>query len=213
MSLTHRDFLSEDEPLMEDWEVIDSVNAAADATEPRQSEETLGESEAKFRLLFEKSPDAMLLFDGDVFVDCNQAAVEMMRSSSKEQALGLHPYDISPERQPDGRLSIEKARHLTAAAFRGGSLRFEWMHRAVDGTDFPVEVLLTAIPLRRKKVLHVAWRDITERKRAEEELREREAQYRSIFESTSDGLLIFDFDGTIIEANPASVSSCSDQPP
>ena len=180
------------------------MNVAADATEPKWSKETPKESEAKFRLLFEKSPDAMLLLDGDVFVDCNQAAVEMMRCSSKEQLLALDLYDISPERQPDGRFSSEKARDLTAAAFREGSLRFEWVHRAVDGTDFPVEVLLTAISLRGKEVLHVAWRDITERKRAEEELREREAQYRGIFESTSDGLLIFDLDGTIVEANPAA---------
>jgi PAS domain S-box-containing protein len=137
-------------------------------TESRQSEEAPGESEAKFRLLFEKSPDAMLLLDGDVFVDCNLAAVGMMDCSSKEQLLALRPYDISPERQPDGRLSVEKARDLTATAFREGSLRFEWVHRAVDGTDFPVEVLLTTISLRGRKVLHVAWRDISERKRAEE---------------------------------------------
>ncbi len=182
------------------------MNVTAGATAPKQSEETSGKSETKFRLLFEKSPDAMLLLDGDVFVDCNQAAVEMMRCSSKEQLLALDLYDIFPERQPDGRLSSEKARDLVATAFREGSLRFEWVHRAVDGTDFPVEVLLTAIPLRGKEVLHVAWRDITERKRAEEELREREAQYRGIFESTSDGLLIFDLDGTIVESNPAACS-------
>jgi len=180
------------------------MNVAADATEPKWPKETPRESEAKFRLLFEKSPDAMLLLDGDVFVDCNQAAVEMMSCASKEQLLALDLYDISPERQPDGRLSTEKARDLTATAFREGSLRFEWVHRAVDGTDFPVEVLLTVIPLRGEKVLHVAWRDIIERKRAEEELREREAQYRGIFESTSDGLLIFDLNGTIVEANPAA---------
>jgi len=176
------------------------------ATESKQSEESPRESEAKFRLLFENSPDAMLLLDGDAFVDCNQAAVEMMRCSSKEQLLALDLYDISPERQPDGQISSEKARDLVATAFREGSLRFEWVHRAVDGTDFPVEVLLTAIPLRGKKVLHVAWRDITERKCAEEELREREAQYRGIFESTSNGLLIFDLNGTIVEANPAACS-------
>jgi PAS domain S-box-containing protein len=126
------------------------------------------ENEAKFRLLFENSPDAMLLLDGDAFVDCNQAAVEMMRCAGKEQLLALRPYDISPKKQPDGRLSNEKARDLIATAFREGSLRFEWVHRAVDGTDFPVEVLLTAIPLRGRKVLHVAWRDITERQRADE---------------------------------------------
>ncbi|MBE9472440.1 MAG: PAS domain-containing protein, partial [Chloroflexi bacterium] len=72
------------------------MNVAADATEPKWSKETPRESETKFRLLFERSPDAMLLLDGDVFVDCNQAAVEMMRCSSKEQLLALDLYDISP---------------------------------------------------------------------------------------------------------------------
>ena len=180
------------------------MNVAADTTEPKWSKETPKESEAKFRLLFEESADAMLLLDGDVFVDCNQVAVEMMGCSSKEQLLALHPYDISPERQPDGRLSVEKAHELIVTALRKGSLRFEWVHRRMDGEDFPVEVLLTAIPLHGKQILHVSWRDITERKRAEEELREREDQYRSIFESTSDGFLIFDLDGTIVEANPAA---------
>jgi len=147
--------------------------------------ESLRASDAKFRLLFEKSPDAMLLLDGDLFVDCNQAAVDMMGCSSKEELLDLHPYDISPERQPDGRPSIEKARDLIATAFREGSQRFEWVHRAVDGTDFPVEVLLTAIPLSDRGILHVVLRDITEQKRAEEALRESEADLRSLLENAA----------------------------
>jgi len=180
------------------------MDVAADAIEPKWLKETPRESEAEFRLLFEKSPDAMLLLDGDVFIDCNQAAVEMMHCASKQQLLALHLYDISPERQPDGRLSTEKAHALIATAFREGSVQFEWLHRRVDGEDFPVEVLLTAIHLHGKRILHVSWRDISERKRAGEELREREAQYRGIFKSTSDAVLIFDFDGTIVEANPAA---------
>lgn len=86
------------------------------------------QNEAKFRLLFENSPDAMLLLDEDVFVDCDQAAVEMMRCAGKEQLLALDLYDISPARQPDGRLSSERAHDLVAAAFREGSLHFEWVH-------------------------------------------------------------------------------------
>jgi len=146
------------------------MKIATDALEPRQSQEALRESEATFRLLFENSPDAMLLLDGEVFVDCNQAAVEMMGCSSKEELLALRPYDISPEKQPDGWLSSEKTRDLTATAFREGSVRFEWVHRRMDGKDFPVEVLLTAIPWPGKQILHVSWRDITARKRTEEAL-------------------------------------------
>ena len=153
--------------------------------ESRQSEEAPGKSELKFRLLFEKSPDAMLLLDGDTFVDCNQAAVKMMRCASKEQLLALCPYDISPERQPDGRLSVEKARELIDMAHRQGSLRFEWVHRRMDGQDFAAEVLLIAIPLPGKQILHVSLRDITERKRAEEALRESEANLRSLLENAA----------------------------
>ncbi|MCK4472188.1 MAG: PAS domain S-box protein, partial [Anaerolineae bacterium] len=158
-----------------------------------QAQEALKESESKFRLLFEESADAMLLLDGDVFVDCNQAAVEMMRCSSKDQLLFLNPHDISPEKQPDGRLSSEKATDLIATAFEEDSLRFEWVHRTADGTDLPVEVLLTAILLHGRQVLHVVWRDITERVLAQqkleqtlEALREWEAHLHSLLENATD---------------------------
>ncbi|MBE9471505.1 MAG: PAS domain-containing protein, partial [Chloroflexi bacterium] len=127
-------------PLVEDGTVTGILNVCTDATNHVQAQEALKESESKFRLLFEESADAMLLLDGDVFVDCNQAAVEMMRCSSKDQLLFLNPHDISPEKQPDGRLSSEKATDLIATAFEEGSLRFEWVHRTADGTDLPVEV-------------------------------------------------------------------------
>ena len=149
------------------------MDVAAGATDPKRPKEGPGEGEAKFRLLFQKSPDAMFLLDGDVFTDCNQAAVEMLGCSSKEQLLALHPYDISPERQPDGRRSVEKARELIDRAHREGSLRFEWVHRRMDGQDFPAEVLLTAIPLHGRQILHVSLRDITERVLARQTLEQR----------------------------------------
>ncbi|HHR85624.1 MAG TPA: PAS domain S-box protein, partial [Candidatus Acetothermia bacterium] len=154
-------------------------------TDPKQSEEAPRGNEARFRLLFEKSPDAMLLLDEDAFVDCNQAAVEMMGCACKEQLLALHPYDISPERQPDGRLSSEKASELIAKAHQQGSLLFEWVHRRMDGQDFPAEVLLTAIPLPDRQILHASLKDITERKRAEEALRESETNLRSLLENAT----------------------------
>ena len=132
-------------------------------TDPKESEEAPRGNEARFRLLFEKSPDAMLLLDEDAFVDCNQAAVEMMGCACKEQLLALHPYDISPERQPDGRLSSEKASELIDKVHQQGNLCFEWVHRRMDGQDFPAEVLLTAIPLPDRQILHASLKDIAER--------------------------------------------------
>ncbi len=143
----------------------------SDLTRSRATEKTLRESEQKFRALFEGSRDATFLYDGRVFVDCNRAAIEMMGCADKGVLLNRRPSDLSPARQPDGLLSTRKAREITDTCFRTGSFRFEWVHRRMDGTDFPVEVLLTSIPVDGKKVFHCVWRDITERKKAEERLR------------------------------------------
>lgn len=74
-------------------------------TKQNRQEKDVKENENTFRLLFEQSPDAMLLLDRDVFIDCNPAAVKMFACTNKKQLLNLHPSDLSPEKQPDGCLS------------------------------------------------------------------------------------------------------------
>ena len=109
--------------------------------------QAIRESSAIFQALFDDSADAYLILDDNIFVDCNQATVEMLRASNKEEVLSTHPSQLSPEFQPDGRPSGEKADEMIRIALEKGSNRFEWIHRRVDGEDFPVEVLLTPIPL------------------------------------------------------------------
>jgi putative nucleotidyltransferase with HDIG domain len=96
-----------------------------------------------------------------------------------------HSSELSPPEQPDGRSSFEKAGEMIKAAFGKGYHRFEWIHRKAGGEDFPVEVSLTAIRYRGKTVLHCLWRDLTEKKQAEEALKESlarttEVQYGTI---------------------------------
>jgi len=124
-----------------------------------------------YRELFERSADAILIIEGEMFIDCNQAAVDMLRSANREQLLRTHPSELSPPLQADGRASYEKANEMIALAFERGSHRFEWAHRRMDGEVFPVEVLLTAVQEPGRRVLHVVWRDITDRKLLEEQLR------------------------------------------
>ncbi len=123
-----------------------------------------------YRELFERSADAILIIKNGRFVDCNQATVDMLRLESRNQVLETHPSELSPPTQPDGRPSREKADEMIALAFEKGSHRFEWDHRRSDGEVFPVEVLLTAAGDNETKMLHVVWRDITERRRLEEQL-------------------------------------------
>ena len=137
----------------------------------KKTEEEFKKSERKYRVLFEKTPDAILIIDKNNFVDCNDATVRMLRYKSKDKLLMTHPSELSPELQPDGRESWEKAEEMMAIAFKNGSHRFEWDHKRADGEVFPVEVLLTSIPVGDRNILYTVWRDITERKRDEETIR------------------------------------------
>lgn len=157
-------------PLMADGEVVALLDVSLDATERHQILRSLRESEAKFRLLFEKSTDGMLLLDGNLILDANSAALQMIGYPSIEQLKHLAPYEFSPEFQPDGRRSIDKYGDVIRSALKRGSQRFEWIHRRADGQEFPVEVLLVVIPLEGRDILHVTWRDITERVLVREEL-------------------------------------------
>jgi len=125
----------------------------------------------KFRVHFEYSSDAHLIFDQTGIIDCNNAAILMLRCTDKGQVLRLHPAELSPERQPDGRLSLEKSVEMDGTARARGHHRFEWMHRRLDGEDFPVEVSLTTVALSTGPAMLVGWHDLTETRRREAELR------------------------------------------
>src|SRR5256885_14784762 len=126
----------------------------------------MGDAEPMFRMLFERSADAILLLDPErnIFVDCNAAAVEMMRATSKEQLLLTHPADVSPEFQPDGRSSRAKTPEMTAATLANGSHRFEWLCRRFDGVEFYVEVLCTLVQTGEHPLIAAVCREVTDRK-------------------------------------------------
>jgi signal transduction histidine kinase len=116
----------------------------------------------------------------------------MMRCKDKKQLLSLHPAQLSPEIQPDGRNSFEKAKEITTIALELGSYRFEWMHRRLDGSDFWVEVLLTVIPVDGKEILHTVWREIGDRKQAESDLYQKNQELSDTLhqlKATQEGLI------------------------
>ena len=180
-----------------------SVIIMNDITSRKEIEQELQESEARFRALFEDSADAYLILENNTFVDCNQAALNMMRASSKEDVLSTHPAEISPEYQFDGRTSVEKADEMMKIAKEEGSHRFEWIHTRLDGEAFPVEVLLTPIPVGEKKIIHTVWRDITEQKNKEETLRKNAIRLRRYFDQEFLGMAITSPEKRWVEVNDA----------
>jgi PAS domain S-box-containing protein len=164
-------------------------------TQRKRAEEALRASEERFRVLFEHSSDAHLIFDeAGGILDCNNAAVALLRCDSRAELLALHPAAFSPEVQPDGRRSLEKCVEMDATARRNGHHRFDWLHRRRDGEVFPCEVTLTPVGLHGRSVLLAVWHDLTERKRAEDRvrasLREKEVLLKEIHHRVKNNLQI-----------------------
>ncbi|MBI2420409.1 MAG: GAF domain-containing protein, partial [Ignavibacteriales bacterium] len=130
----------------------------------------LAKSEGKFKTIFFDSADANLIIFQNRFIDCNNVTLSLL-NAQREQILGKTPWDISPEIQPDGENSALKGARLLKQTIPDGGKKFEWVHERPDGTMLQVEVVLTAITIEDREVLFTTWRDIGERKKAEQELR------------------------------------------
>lgn len=108
------------------------------------------------------SDEAILLMEGDRFVDGNEAAARMLGYESRAPLQGTHPAEISPPTQPDGRSSAAKVNAMVRMGYEGGYHRFEWVHRRADGEDLPVIVSLTPIVYEDTRMLYCVWREPSE---------------------------------------------------
>jgi diguanylate cyclase (GGDEF)-like protein/PAS domain S-box-containing protein len=137
---------------------------------PRMSHSDFKSDQGWFKQLFESSPDPTWIIDGNRFVECNEAAIMTLGYANREELLNLHPSKLSPPRQPDGQESYAKAESMMAIARDKGLHRFEWIHTKADGTNFVAEVTLSIIDPADRKIIYCVWRDISERKKAEEDI-------------------------------------------
>ncbi|MCX6556391.1 MAG: PAS domain S-box protein [Candidatus Aminicenantes bacterium] len=148
-----------------------SVGSLLDITELKQAEESLKESEYRYRTLFESASDSIFVMKDNLFFDCNSKTMEMF-GCRREQIIGVSPDKFSPPLQPDGRNSREKALEKITAAYSGTPQTFEWQHCKADDTPFMAEVSLNRFELGSGFYLLAIVRDITAHNLLEEQLRQ-----------------------------------------
>ncbi|MGD0515994.1 MAG: PAS domain S-box protein [Thermoguttaceae bacterium] len=178
--------------------IVGSVVTFVDITKRKHAQEALRLSEERLRTMYECSNDAIMLATEKGFFDCNPRTLEMFGYKSKEEFNRLHPADVSPPTQPDGEASASASQERMQKAFREGVNRFEWVHRRKNGQDFPAEVLLSTFDYGGRRVLQATVRDITQRKRAEIELK----KLSVAVEQNPATIVITDREGNIEYVNP-----------
>ncbi|MDP3011564.1 MAG: diguanylate cyclase, partial [Candidatus Hydromicrobium sp.] len=175
----------------------------------KKATEALQESEDRYRSLFESSRDAIMTLEPPSwnFTSVNPATLEIFKAKNEAEILLRGPWELSPELQPDGRASGEKAKEMNESALRKGSHIFEWVHKRTNGEEFTAEVLLSRIEQDEKVFLLAVVRDITERKQAEEALRESVEKFSKAFQTSPYAITIARAkDGKFTETNDAFTS-------
>ena len=148
---------------------IGTASFVDDITDRIASKNMLQKSEKKYRTLFEKSIDTVLISKNGKIIDCNDSAIKMFGYDNKESLLKIDPLELSPINQPDGSNSKTKEANFLTATLEKGYNRFRWYHRTKNGTVFPTEVTFTKINDEDKKsTIHIVICDISEKVKKEE---------------------------------------------
>lgn len=183
--------------IFENEQLIALEGFISDITARRKAIDKLKQREENYRTLFEDSPVAYGLLKNGRFIQCNKAT-EILLKASKDELIGLSPIDLSPEFQSDGQRSEELAHQMMQLAWEKGNHTFEWSHIHITGEPFLAGITLTRMRYEGEDVLLLAWKDITEQREAEDQIRK---LIRAV-EQSPVSIVITDKEGIIEYANP-----------
>jgi len=173
----------------------------SDVTDQVRAEEALRKGEDRFRRVVEHAADSLIVHDLEgKIIDANRRACESL-GYAREELLGMNMADVEVNRP---RSALVKSWREMAA---GVPLVIDGIHRRKDGTTFPVDVRVGLFKSGEDPLLLTLARDVNERRKAEQALRESEKLFRQLFERSVDALFLHDSDGRIIDCNSEACSS------
>ena len=141
--------------------------------EHQKDKRVIARSEAKYRQLYDATSDAVLTLNRARFTGCNGAALKLYGCATEEELCTYGPAALSPPTQPGGGSSLLLAQQYIDNALQQGRQDFEWVHRRADnGELFTAEIHLNSITLDGETSVQATARDISERKRMEESIRQ-----------------------------------------
>jgi PAS domain S-box-containing protein len=165
-----------------------------DVTERSRADAALRESEQRYRAIFESASDAVFVetIDGRI-LDVNRHACDLL-GYQRNELVKMSVTDLVP---PDARAWLP---HLVDTLLRDGAFRGEAVNVHKDGRQIPVEIGLSRTDLGAGAVVLAIVRDVTERKRAEQALRESEEKFRSVSEQ-SPNMIFINSRGRVVYVN------------
>ncbi|MFC2078987.1 PAS domain S-box protein [Candidatus Bipolaricaulota bacterium] len=176
------------------------ANISQDITERKRAEESLRNSEERLRVLFERAPDAYYLCDyKGCFIDGNEAAEEIT-GFSREELIGKSFLKLKLLSAKD---IARAAAQLARSALGKATGPDEFALNRKDGSQVPVEIRTHPVKIQGQSLLLGIARDITQRKTAEDALREGEEAVQAIVETSRDWIWSLDREGRHTYSNPA----------
>lgn len=156
----------------------------------------------EFKELIDLIPSALYVIKNSIIIDCNNAALRMFGYKVKEEMLGLKPYELSPEKQPDGSYSVVLGREIIDRALKGTNTEFKWVHKKKSGEPFLSDIMI----INKNNFLYVIISDINEINQLREQLIEKDYIYRMLFDNNNSVMMLIDpISGSILEANQAAI--------